>query len=330
MRRIQLVISGLILALIVEESPFAKSGQLSYDTRQNGSTKSVDTIVLEKNTGYSEVLYNSQGSHRLSISSDTIYNTQDSMRFNGVLVQQIDLDGAVWTNLQFQDSYPNYSSYSITYCQFREGVAQECTSNLFCFQKTLSDSSNSNNNGYPVVEYKNGPVWKCEERHSALRTTDDETTYRYFKSGKLAGVERVYVKNDVEIHEILAYFENGDTATSGQYMNGEMVGEWKVSYDIDSTSVQMVQIWDNGNLVSIKSENVIFLGQKNKIISKEEYFEIIRMQDYRDWMVFPIPAHYWQSSGGYTFVMYSSIFGFDPHDEKHIKKILKQQKRAKN
>jgi len=113
---------------------------------------------------------------------------------------------------------------------------------------------------------------------------------------------------DTLISEFLFYDRTGRVHSRGQYLNELEQGEFPTYYYNDT--IEFTEIWTHGFLTGVDDTRVLFVGEKNKIISQKEYFEIIKLQGGVEWNVFAIPDIKLNNQMKIAFIMYSEQLDF--------------------
>ena len=107
----------------------------------------------------------------------------------------------------------------------------------------------------------------------------------------------------------------------GAYLDNKMHGDWH-NFDYNIAGTEFIEVWDNGKLIDIKNTDVIFIGEKNKVVDKKIFLKIIGNNP--DWMIVPFSAKHRPMVSGYLFMMFPGSLDFDPYSETDIMKIIEQ------
>jgi hypothetical protein len=148
--------------------------------------------------------------------------------------------------------------------------------------------------------------------YSKLNSHDIEGKFYekcFYTIDTLQYLSKTEVKNDTLITYLVNYDRKGKLLSHGHYYNETEQGDWPTYRYNDS--ILFTEVWTMGFLTSIKSDRTIFIGAKNKIISQEEYFEIIKSQEGIEWIVFALPAEKLDNENKVAFLMYSERLDFD-------------------
>lgn len=149
----------------------------------------------------------------------------------------------------------------------------------------------------------------------------------YTRSGQYTEVTKTQIKNDTSFTYTALYSDKGKLMSHGHYINENQHGEWPTYYYNDS--IKVVEVWEEDRLIDIKSDRIMFVGEKQKILSKDEYFEIIGQQNGRGWNIMNVPAAYMNNEFNVAFVMYIEETDFvkfcdkGMENDKWIQKLLK-------
>ena len=149
----------------------------------------------------------------------------------------------------------------------------------------------------------------------------------YTRTGQYTEVTKTEIRNDSSFTYTALYSDKGKLMSHGHYVNGNQHGEWPTYYYNDS--IKIVEVWENDGLVDVKSDRIMFVGEKQKILSKDEYFEIIDQQNGRGWNIMNVPEAYMDNEFNIAFIMYFdesdfvSFYDKGWENDKWIQKLLK-------
>lgn len=156
-------------------------------------------------------------------------------------------------------------------------------------------------------------------------------TLHYDLEGRLKDSSLVYFVSDTMYQNSVRFKPNGDTLCKGIQRDGVEEGLWRTWAFNDSIALN--EFWHNGILTDILNTDIIYVGKNNKIIQKDEYFEMIGSQDNIQWSVYSLSPEQIISSGK-SFIMYSELLDFikeyDTKGELFIEEILKKSKKVYN
>jgi len=260
-----------------------------------------DTVYIQSN-----LQVNNQNKNPiLEINSDTLYFTKDATLFNGILVQQLFVD---------VDSDTHVLAYH-TYCQYQNGLAGKCTTYVRYYPRTYLDE-NGIEKKFNIIE-----ILVEVEYFAFGKKKEENQRITFYESGQVQGIQNTSQKNGKEYREFISYKESGDTMVCGAYLDNKMHGEWH-NFDYNIAGTEFVEVWDNGKLIDIKNTDVIFIGEKNKVIDKKTFLKIIK--NYPNWMIVPLSAKHKPLASGYLFIMFPDYLDFDPYSETDIMKIIEQ------
>ncbi len=151
---------------------------------------------------------------------------------------------------------------------------------------------------------------------------------RFNLSRKLETITTTTVQDEIAFSAFLHYDKSGRLFSQGSYVNDMEQGEFPTYHYNDS--ILFTEIWTKGFLTGVKDERVIFVGEKNKVISQKEYFEIIKSQKGIQWNILAIPATKLKNEHNKAFIMYSELLDFmsfyDKHweEDKYVDIVLKR------
>ena len=181
-------------------------------------------------------------------------------------------------------------------------------------------------------EYQNGKLLFTDEyryfkkgdtiiydhpKYSKIYSRDIEGKFYqkfYYGIDSLGYLSKTENINDTLVTYQVNYAKNGKLFSHGHYYNDLEHGNWPTYRYNDS--ILFTEVWTFGKLTDVKSERTIYLGKKNKVISKAAYFEIIKSQKGVEWNVYALPAEKLENPEKVAFIMYSERLDFSKFMDK--------------
>ena len=154
---------------------------------------------------------------------------------------------------------------------------------------------------------------------------------RYYKVDSLQSLSKTEIINDTNVTYEVNYAKAGKLFSHGHYYNGSEHGDWP-TYLYNDT-ILFTEVWTHGFLTGVKSNRTIFVGEKNKIISQQDYFKIIKNQGGIQWNVIAVPEDKLNNPNKVAFIMYSELLDFEKfmekkwEDDKFIDILLKRNEK---
>ena len=153
--------------------------------------------------------------------------------------------------------------------------------------------------------------------------TSNSHTLNQYQDTVSVGVSREYYNNDDYITYEHLLNNNGDTISLLQTVNGLIDGLYIEEVKSDNNSFFKRTLWDNGTIIDIQIENAIFVNEKNKVISKFQFIELINNDEYPDYEIYTLLTVSSDiEKNGYRYLV--SVYWIP--DEK-LSKVFKQRRK---